>query len=180
MCICSCVSELKPRGTLQLYRCWQKCHAQPFCSPSSTWFWLHLGMGFEIHHPVNISSSESGMFDATGVLACYFMMVELYSSLTSTELTLWWILIRTQYARFRTEFFFVRWVWREISGVHSTWWSVRLSIGYHSYHKLIRSPKPFGHTVIQRWDNMTRLRLFPLFMWFWPPVFSLSSSTLSL
>ena len=36
-----------------------------------------------------------------------------------------------------------------------------LSIGINSFYKIIRSPKPFGHTISPRWDNLTRSEQIP-------------------
>ena len=36
-----------------------------------------------------------------------------------------------------------------------------LSIGIHSFHKIIRSPKPFSHTINPRWDILTRQEQIP-------------------
>ena len=36
-----------------------------------------------------------------------------------------------------------------------------LSIGINSFYKIIRSPKPFGHTISPRWDNLKRSEQIP-------------------
>ena len=36
-----------------------------------------------------------------------------------------------------------------------------LSIGIHSFHKIIRSPKPFSHTINPRWDILTSSEQIP-------------------